>query len=173
LSWARAMGGSLSCGRRRQATTAAAEPPELLKQEQRERAIATALEAKRLGNEEFKEKDFEKALELYKSSAELNKEDPSIWLNLSIVKRQLGDHGGAAKDAWIAIQLDGSNPKAYYSKAAALRQLGDPQGALEACQMGLRKVHDNKAQALQQMRLELEKELAPKSLLEQLSAAPK
>eukprot|EP00930_Biecheleria_cincta_P002311 TRINITY_DN103325_c0_g1_i1.p1 TRINITY_DN103325_c0_g1~~TRINITY_DN103325_c0_g1_i1.p1 ORF type:complete len:200 (-),score=66.94 TRINITY_DN103325_c0_g1_i1:464-1063(-) len=164
------MGGILSCDRRR--PTPETAPDESSEKTSREAKVAEAkrkaMQAKELGNQHFKEKDFENALELYALSAELHRDDPSVWLNLSIVKRQLGDFKSAEEDAEIAVRLDGSNPKAHYSKAMALRQMGNSQDALDACLRGLQKVHDDKAKALQQLKCELEKEIPPPKTLVEL-----
>ncbi|CAE8684054.1 unnamed protein product, partial [Polarella glacialis] len=168
--------GSLSCGRRRPnleacpvdghadgngicpAFSSKSSSSGIKRATPAEQEKAKAL--KEVGNDRFRRQDFEEALDAYTEAAEMNMMDGSVWLNRSIVNRQLENWEDASNDAEIAMEIDPSNPKAYYSFALALRALGEKTKALAVCKRGLTKASDNKA--LIQLRRDLEKDPAKK-----------
>lgn len=64
----------------------------------------TAQELKEQGNQKFKSKSFEEALELYNEAVQLQPRDPSIWLNRSIVNRQLENWSDAEDGASASLR---------------------------------------------------------------------
>lgn len=110
-------------------------------------AVAEAAEHKERGNAHFKKGELEEALQAYAEALFLTKRDPALWLNRSIVNRQLKNWEDARDDAEISAGLDPSNAKAHYSLALSLQQLGELKRALSACEKGLRVQPENKALA--------------------------
>lgn len=115
-----------------------------------------AKELKDKGNDHFKRREFDDALDCYTEAATLTKYDASIWLNRSLANRMLENFDDAALDAEIAMEIEPSNPKAAYNRALALRAKGNFDAAKEAIDKGLKKNPDNKA--LQQLKKDVEKE---------------
>lgn len=115
-----------------------------------------AKELKEKGNDHFKRREFQEALECYSEAAALTKYDASIWLNRSLANRMLENYDDAALDAEIAMEIEPSNPKASYNRALALKAKGNFDGAKEAINKGLKKNPDNKA--LAQLKKDIEKE---------------
>jgi len=84
-------------------------------------------------------------LDAYTEALLLTKRDPSLWLNRSIVNRQLKQWEDARDAAEIAAGLEPSSAKAHYSWALALQELGETKKALSACEAGLKAQPENKA----------------------------
>jgi len=127
-----------------------------------------AAELKEQGNVLFKKQEFTQALEIYNQAILLQPKDGSIWLNRSIVNRQLKNWADGEQDAEVACELQPSNPKAHYSRAVCHQQMGDLARALECCERGLAAQRENKA--LQQLQIDVRKALAARC---QSAAKPK
>lgn len=101
-------------------------------------------ELKAKGNEHFKNKEFQLALDAYGQAVMLSQKDVGLWVNRSITNRQLGNWQEAADDAEIAATIDVGNPKAFYSWAVSLQNLKSFAKAIEICKLGLKTQPDNK-----------------------------
>jgi len=109
--------------------------------------VAQAAALRERGNEHFRKKELEDALDAYSDAIRLQCKDPSLWLNRSIVNRQLKNWEDAELDAECASELDPKNAKAHYSRALALQQLGELRRSLASCKAGLAADPDSKALA--------------------------
>ncbi|CAK0807433.1 unnamed protein product, partial [Prorocentrum cordatum] len=147
-------GGAKATAAAKGAPDPASAPPEAVK----------ALELKERGNARFKEGRLEEALDAYSEACVLDRHNPALWLNRSIVNRQLENWEDAEQDAQIAAELDPSNAKAHYSRALALQQLGLPQKALRSCRAGLQRQPDSVP--LRRLRAELERPPDASSVVE-------
>eukprot|EP00929_Paragymnodinium_shiwhaense_P078200 TRINITY_DN40493_c0_g1_i1.p1 TRINITY_DN40493_c0_g1~~TRINITY_DN40493_c0_g1_i1.p1 ORF type:complete len:310 (+),score=109.40 TRINITY_DN40493_c0_g1_i1:97-1026(+) len=117
--------------------------------------------AKKRGNDYFKGKEFEKAIEAYSEAIELKPEEGIYWLNRSLAHRQLERWEDGAEDAAQAFVLQPTNLKAAFGRALCLQKLRWYEAALEAAQAGLALQADNAA--LMQLQREVEMELAKSS----------
>jgi len=115
----------------------------------------TSAELREQGGALFKKQRFEEALDAYSQALLLTPKDASLWLNRSIVNRQLRNWADGEEDAMVAIEIQPSNAKAHYSRAVCLQQMGDVSKALRSCEAGLSAQQDNKA--LKQLRVDLRK----------------
>jgi len=111
--------------------------------------IDVAKEIKEIGNTFFKEKEFAKALKKYKKAlryierlreelgsteddeeAKIRTVQVPITLNISLMHFKLKDYENASNMASQVIEVDPSNPKAYYRRSQAYSAMGNHQGAL-------------------------------------------
>eukprot|EP00933_Yihiella_yeosuensis_P012894 TRINITY_DN12226_c2_g1_i1.p1 TRINITY_DN12226_c2_g1~~TRINITY_DN12226_c2_g1_i1.p1 ORF type:complete len:179 (-),score=56.24 TRINITY_DN12226_c2_g1_i1:352-888(-) len=176
------MGGLCSCGKRNPgsvrylppesysgATSSASTDLAEKKRKQEE-----ALGLKELGNECFKKQELEKALEYYSQAILVYKYEPSLWLNRSIVNRQLEKFEAAEADAAICLELDKTNPKAAYNKALALKSMERYDEAIEAAAKGVQMNPDY--EVLKTVLADVKKakfELEKKAVLEELNGGKK
>jgi len=108
-----------------------------------------AKEIKDIGNKFFKEQDFAKALKKYKKAlryiehlrealgstdedeeVKIRTVQVPISLNTSLMHLKLKDNDNACKLAGHVIEVDPSNPKAYYRRAQAYSAMGCHQEAM-------------------------------------------
>lgn len=100
--------------------------------------MSSADEFKNLGNQEFKNKNFEKAAELYSKAIELNPAEITYYSNRSGSYASLGRFQEALDDANKCIELNPAYVKGYSRKGLALQRLGRDEEALEAYDAGLK-----------------------------------
>lgn len=98
---------------------------------------------KALGNEQFKAKNFEKAIEFYSQAIEQNPSDHSIYGNRSASYFNLKDFRKALDDADKCIELKDDWSKGYQRKGMALHGMGDRAEALLNYKKGLEKDPNN------------------------------
>ena len=95
-----------------------------------------ATEAKLLGNQHFRNKQFALALAQYSLALTLTPSNPVLLLNQSAGRHALGDYVGALEDADLALKLDPGREKAFVRKARALESLQrfpEARVAMEDC----------------------------------------
>ncbi|KAI8874266.1 protein phosphatase-5 [Ramicandelaber brevisporus] len=109
-------------------------------QKQKQRAE----ELKDLGNEQFKLKHFEKAIEHYSASLELDPESPVVLCNRAFAYIKTEAYGAALIDANKAIEINGNFTKAYYRRAAAKIALHQFKPALADYRAVVRRVPNDK-----------------------------
>jgi len=93
--------------------------------------------AKELGNEQFKLKNFEKAIEFYTQAINENPTDHTIYGNRSASYTNLKKFEEALNDGEKCIQLKADWGKGYQRKALALHGLKRLDESLEAYEKGL------------------------------------
>jgi len=93
--------------------------------------------AKDLGNEQFKLKNFEKAIEFYTQAIEENPSDQTILGNRSASFHNLKRFTEAEADASKCIQMKPDWAKGYQRKAMALHGQRNLEDAFEMYQKGL------------------------------------
>ena len=98
---------------------------------------------KQLGNEQFKAKNFQKAIEFYTKAIEETPTDHSIYGNRSASYYNLKDYEKAAADADKCIEINGDWAKGYQRKAMALHGQGNRAEALLMYKKGLEKDPNN------------------------------
>lgn len=107
------------------------------------------------GNESFKEKNYESAIEFYTSAIELNNDDSDVnkailYSNRSACNLSLKMYVLAADDAQKAISLDVKSVKSYFRLATALYALNKVAEAVKICDIGI--LIDPNSSALLQLR---------------------
>lgn len=75
------------------------------------------------GNEKFKAKDYEGALEYYTKAIEIKSNEPIAYSNRAACHINLEQYFDALNDCNKAIELDSNLLKAYYRRAMVLRGL--------------------------------------------------
>jgi len=85
----------------------------------------------------FKEQCFDAAETCFSEAIQHNPTNADAFLNRSAAHVRLRNWADAEADAAKAIELDPSNAKSHHSRALALHNLDDQQGALAACSVGL------------------------------------
>lgn len=90
-----------------------------------------AEELKEKANEHFKNKEFDKAIELYSQAVELNPTVAVYYGNRSFAYLKTEYFGYALQDASKAIELDETYVKGYYRRAVAYMSLGKLKLALK------------------------------------------
>jgi len=137
-----------------------------------DQVLDIAKEIKDIGNTFFKEKEFAKALKKYKKALRyiehLRKELGSteddeelkirtvqvpITLNTSLMHFKLKDNDNACAMAGQVIEVDPTNPKAYYRRAQAYSAMGNHQDALNDYKTAIKLSPQDK-----NLRVEFEKE---------------
>jgi len=81
-------------------------------------------------NEVFKQKHYERAIELYTAAIAIAPEEPVLFSNRSIAHLKNESFGTALQDANKAIDLDPKYLKAYYRRASASMAMGKFKEAL-------------------------------------------
>jgi len=100
---------------------------------------------KELGNEQFKAKNFEKAIEFYTQAIEANPTDHTIYGNRSASYHNLKKFNEALADGEKCVEINPSWGKGFQRKAMALHGLNQLQKSYETYEAGL-KVDPNNAQ---------------------------
>ena len=93
---------------------------------------------KELGNEQFKAKNFEKAIEFYTQAIEQNPSDHTIYGNRSASFHNLKRFDMALADGEKCVQIKSDWSKGYQRKAMALHGLGRLAEASSTYQEGLK-----------------------------------
>ena len=106
--------------------------------------------AKELGNQQFKLKNFDKAIEHYTEAITANPGDHTIYGNRSASYHNLKRYAEALADAEKCIQIKPDWSKGFQRKAMALHGQGDVDGAMTAYSKGL-ELDPNNAQIRQGM----------------------
>src|SRR3990167_8470411 len=97
-----------------------------------------ATEFKNLGNEAFRNKEFEKAVDLFTQAISHNPNDHVLYSNRSGAYCSLEKFDEALDDANKCIQLNSSFFKGYSRKGAAQEGMGFLDQALETYEAGLK-----------------------------------
>lgn len=93
---------------------------------------------KELGNEQFKAKNYDKAIEFYTKAIEENPSDHTIYGNRSASYNNLKKYDLALADGEKAIQIKSDWSKGYQRKAMALHGMGKLEDAYAAYETGLK-----------------------------------
>jgi stress-induced-phosphoprotein 1 len=101
--------------------------------------------SKELGNEQFKQKNFDKAIEFYTKAIEENPSDHTVYGNRSASYHNLKKFELALADGEKCVQMKSDWSKGYQRKAMALHGLGRLDESIEAYETGL-KLEPNNAQ---------------------------
>ncbi|PSN38417.1 hypothetical protein C0J52_16326 [Blattella germanica] len=86
---------------------------------------------KRKGNDAFRKKEYEKALDFYTKAIEKIKDNTLLYVNRALTAINLGLYSRAISDCEWAHKLSENNLKAWLYKAKAHYQLGDYEKAME------------------------------------------
>ena len=92
---------------------------------------------KELGNEQFKAKNFDKAVEFYSTAIDETPTDHTIYGNRSACYFKLNSYQKAIDDAEKCIELKPDWSKGYQRKGNALHGMGNKAEALITYQKGL------------------------------------
>jgi len=115
--------------------------------------IKDALAEKALGNEAYKKKEFEKAIEHYDKAMELNPDEMSFLTNRSAVKFEINDLDGAIADCEEVIKQNKERglhtdfkiiARAYARIGNAFAKKAELSNAIEAYEKSLLEAHDDK-----------------------------
>jgi stress-induced-phosphoprotein 1 len=98
---------------------------------------AAAQAKKNEGNNYFKNKQYEQAIQKYTEAIELDPNDVTFYSNRSACYAALSRWQEAADDGRQCIITDKSFVKGYFRAALALQNLGNLDGALDAVKRGL------------------------------------
>jgi stress-induced-phosphoprotein 1 len=93
--------------------------------------------AKELGNEHFKNKNFDKAIEAYTEAINENPSDHTIYGNRSASFHNLKKYQEALADGEKCIQIKPDWGKGFQRKAMALQGLGKLEDSMEAYEKGI------------------------------------
>ena len=93
--------------------------------------------SKEQGNEMFKAKNFEKAVEFYGQAIQENPTDHTIYGNRSASYHNLKEYENALSDADKCIELKGDWSKGYQRKGMALHGLHKLKQSMDAYKKGL------------------------------------
>ena len=96
-----------------------AEAPEHSEEEKCDDLKQKAEEARLLGNEFMKVKDYEKAFKQYSDAIGLNLDEIAAYNNRALVHLFLEDYASCIADATIIIQSQPDNIKAHYRRGKA------------------------------------------------------
>jgi len=96
---------------------------------------AKALKAE--GNEFFKAKRYQEAIDKYTQAIANNQNDVTFYSNRSACYAALEQWKEAADDGRSCIMCDKNFVKGYFRQATGLKNMGDIAGAIEACKRGL------------------------------------
>lgn len=83
------------------------------------------------GNEKFKAKNYDQAIEYYTKAIESKDDEPIAYSNRSLCFINLKRYFEAKDDCDKAIELDPNMDKAYYRRAIALKELSRYDKAME------------------------------------------
>merc|ERR1719361_2130177 len=144
-------------------------PPPLSPEEQAEADRKAKAEAvKKEGNEFYKKKDFDKAVEKYKEAQEIAPEVPAYLLNQAAVLMMKGDLDECEKMCHKAIGVSREHlcdytwdAKAYNRLATVAEKRGDLEQAVKHLQSSLQEITDSKVKSrLKKMKISLAKKKA-------------
>lgn len=96
-----------------------------------------AVQLKNEGNEYFKKKQYQQAIDKYTEAIKLNSSDVTFYSNRSACYAALEKWEEAAADGRECIMCDKNFVKGYFRQALGLQNLGNLDGALDACKRGL------------------------------------
>lgn len=113
------------------------------------RRIALASEVRELGNQRFKEKQYEEAVEHYTTAIRLAPEDPTPLTNRALVHLKLEQYASAEADCSAALVLDNKNTKALFRRAIARKHLGKRSEAIQDLKSLLKSNPSNKSAAVE------------------------
>jgi stress-induced-phosphoprotein 1 len=94
--------------------------------------------SKEQGNDQFKAKNFEKAIEFYTKAIEENPGDHTIYGNRSASYHNLKKYELALADGEKCVHLKADWSKGYQRKAMALHGMGRLDESIEAYEHGLK-----------------------------------
>ena len=94
--------------------------------------------SKELGNEQFKAKNFEKAIEFYSKAIEEDPSDHTVYGNRSASYHNCKKYEQALEDGEKAISIKPDWSKGYQRKAMALHGMGNLEEAYAAYEQGLK-----------------------------------
>lgn len=144
-------------------------PPPLSPEEQAEADRKAKAEAvKKEGNEFYKKKDFDKAIEKYKEAQEIAPEVPAYLLNQAAAMMMQGDLDGCEEMCKEAIKVSREHlcdytwdAKAYNRLATVAEKRGDLEAAVQHLESSLQEVGDKKVRSrLKRMKQSLQKKKA-------------
>jgi len=144
-------------------------PPPLSPEEQAEADRKAKAQAKKQeGNEFYKKKDFDKAIELYKEAQEIAPEVPAYLLNQAAALMMKGDLDACEKMCLDAIKVSREHlcdytwdAKAYNRLATVAEKRGDLDQAVKHLESSLQEVGDSKVRTrLKKMKKNLAKKKA-------------
>ncbi|KAG7375994.1 hypothetical protein PHYPSEUDO_014702 [Phytophthora pseudosyringae] len=119
---------------------------------------------KTLGNEEFNEKNFDKAVECYSEAIRLGPENFVYYSNRSAAYGAMGKWELAEKDAQECVKRNPEFAKGYHRLANAQQQLGRKKEAIETLKAALTTATDpEKVPGIKKLLRQLNQEVAPKS----------
>lgn len=99
--------------------------------------MSTAAEFKDIGNKHLQAKQFDEAIKAYTEAINLNPNDHVFFSNRSAAYLSKGDAANALSDAERCITLNGTWPKGYSRKGAALHALRRYDDAISSYEQGL------------------------------------
>lgn len=129
------------------AAAGSAEPEKAAEVSEEDKAKAEDL--KNQGNDALRAKDYQKAIDLYTQSIELDPKNVIYYSNRAAAYSTFNQNENAAEDAKKAIEIDPSYAKGYSRLGHALLSLGDAQGAIDAYQKGLKLEGSNPSPIMQ------------------------
>ncbi|POM58267.1 Heat shock protein sti1 [Phytophthora palmivora] len=128
-------------------------------------SVQDAAEAqKTLGNEEFNEKNFDKAVECYSEAIRLDPENYVYYSNRSAAYGAVGKWELAEKDAQECVKRNPKFAKGYHRLANAQQQLGRKKEAIETLKTAQTTATDpEKVPGIKKLLRQLNQEVAPKN----------
>ncbi|KUF96058.1 PAX-interacting protein 1 [Phytophthora nicotianae] len=118
----------------------------------------------RLGNEEFNEKNFDKAIECYSEAIRLGPDNHVYYSNRSAAYGAVGKWELAEKDAQECVKRNPKFAKGYHRLANAQQQLGRKKEAIETLKTAQTTATDtDKVPGIKKLLRQLNQEVAPKS----------
>ncbi|EGZ19854.1 hypothetical protein PHYSODRAFT_328029 [Phytophthora sojae] len=133
-------------------------------EEQKTCVLCNALICRKLGNQEFNEKNFDKAVECYSEAIRLDPESHVYYSNRSAAYGALFKWELAEKDAQECVKRNPKFAKGYHRLANAQSQLGRKKEAIETLKTALTTATDpEKAPGIKKLLRQLNQELAAKS----------
>ncbi|CAH0482400.1 unnamed protein product [Peronospora belbahrii] len=119
---------------------------------------------KALGNEEFNQKNFDKAVECYSEAITLDPDNYVYYSNRSAAYGALGKWELAEQDAQECVKRNVKFAKGYYRLANAQQQLGRKKEAIETLETAQNSAADpEKVPGIKKLLRQLKQELAHKS----------
>ncbi|ETL45644.1 hypothetical protein F441_04433 [Phytophthora nicotianae CJ01A1] len=119
---------------------------------------------KTLGNEEFNEKNFDKAIECYSEAIRLGPDNHVYYSNRSAAYGAVGKWELAEKDAQECVKRNPKFAKGYHRLANAQQQLGRKKEAIETLKTAQTTATDtDKVPGIKKLLRQLNQEVAPKS----------
>ncbi|KAL3665446.1 hypothetical protein V7S43_009481 [Phytophthora oleae] len=119
---------------------------------------------KTLGNEEFNQKNFDKAIECYSEAIRLDPDNFVYYSNRSAAYGAVGNWEQAEKDAQECVKRNPKFAKGYHRLANAQQQLGHKKEAIETLKTAQSTANEpEKVPGIKKLLRQLNQELAPKS----------